>query len=735
MRQTQILALTPREDFVGRDAELRALTQQAVAATARGIILMSAPGAGAGELLRQTYDQLFQQRGFAIPVYFPWKANESASETGRRFFKTALQQYIAYRRVDSLLCTAPLTLNDLSDLALPSDYELVTTLIDRFEREQTSENEFLEFCFSMPHRLSVNGRVVYPLLDCMATQPFGPGATIAGSLLRLIRRTRGPFAIAGLRRQVAQLLHDADRTISDASGTVNIDRLDDEAASRLIDTLARRRNIKIDEASRDLIAQQLGGSPLFISTFLRTAHDKQTSLVSFLNCQRLYVDDLMGGSIKRHFDSIINGLADSSQTKRTLLRVLYESAASETRKSSLGAWKKRIGLASHEFEQLIEALHVYEMVNSTAAFIEVNTDSYPWIDYLRTQYELEVSGGPRARVVGAMLAETLKRAPQTMAQKYRRESALGLADLLPQFNCQDIPAVLFHYDRFAARYKGETPDAIESGLETESELLRLPQVIQAVCCGAITNTAGSVSERCVVAHAFENAEYETESEVVWLVTEIDSKLEASRELIEASCDRLTSLARENGFERFRIWLITREGFSKDASDFLNERKAFGSSRQQFELIAKLVSTETLEPSTIDADEYEMIIPMGEDSELVAARAVEQIARRINFQPEAINQIKTALVEACINATEHSLSPDRRIYQRFRLEDDKLVVTVASRGVVPTQLPGRNGQEASIEPNAKSRRGWGLKLIKTLMDEVEFVHVDDGTQLRMTKYLR
>ncbi len=100
MRQTQILALTPREDFVGRDAELRALTQQAVAATARGIILMSAPGAGAGELLRQTYDQLFQQRGFAIPVYFPWKANESASETGRRFFKTALQHYIAYRRVD-----------------------------------------------------------------------------------------------------------------------------------------------------------------------------------------------------------------------------------------------------------------------------------------------------------------------------------------------------------------------------------------------------------------------------------------------------------------------------------------------------------------------------------------------------------------------------------------------------------------------------------------------------------
>jgi len=34
-----------------------------------------------------------------------------------------------------------------------------------------------------------------------------------------------------------------------------------------------------------------------------------------------------------------------------------------------------------------------------------------------------------------------------------------------------------------------------------------------------------------------------------------------------------------------------------------------------------------------------------------------------------------------------------------------------------------------------RRGWGLKLIKTLMDEVEFERVDEGTSLRMVKYVR
>jgi len=133
----------------------------------------------------------------------------------------------------------------------------------------------------------------------------------------------------------------------------------------------------------------------------------------------------------------------------------------------------------------------------------------------------------------------------------------------------------------------------------------------------------------------------------------------------------------------------------------------------------------------------VVVPMGEDNELLAANTVEQIARRLSFRPEAINQIKTAVVEACINASEHSFSPDRKIYQRFRLESDRLVITISSRGVVPTNIGGNVVQNESTEPAdvSEERRGWGLKLIRTLMDEVEFERVDEGTRLRMTKYLR
>jgi len=113
--------------------------------------------------------------------------------------------------------------------------------------------------------------------------------------------------------------------------------------------------------------------------------------------------------------------------------------------------------------------------------------------------------------------------------------------------------------------------------------------------------------------------------------------------------------------------------------------------------------------------------------MIAAHAVEEIAKRAGFSAKAVRQIKTALVEACINATEHSLSPDRRIYQRITADSDKLAITIANRGL---RLADKVAPE--IVPD-QGRRGWGLKLMKGLMDEVRIEQSDDGTRITLVKY--
>ncbi len=202
----------------------------------------------------------------------------------------------------------------------------------------------------------------------------------------------------------------------------------------------------------------------------------------------------------------------------------------------------------------------------------------------------------------------------------------------------------------------------------------MPQIVYTASVASYSPSSDFICEedQCVVAHGFDGDFYTDSNEVVWLAVETDGQKEAGLGIVELWYERLTSLARRSAFGRVRLWLIAAGGFTPDAAKFLSEREIYASSRHQIELLTSHLEGEAANVVSTEAasDEFEIVIPMGGDSELIAANAAEMIARRINFQPEAINQIKTALIEACINAEEHSFSPDRKIYQRFRLERDK-----------------------------------------------------------------
>jgi serine/threonine-protein kinase RsbW len=127
----------------------------------------------------------------------------------------------------------------------------------------------------------------------------------------------------------------------------------------------------------------------------------------------------------------------------------------------------------------------------------------------------------------------------------------------------------------------------------------------------------------------------------------------------------------------------------------------------------------------------MTIPMVSETELVAARAVEQLAENMNFDSNETGRIKMALVEACINAFEHSGLAEGKVRLFFTVEGDSLIIRVENRGrrFAPQRIaPARGKKEMS-------QRGWGLSLIKELMDEVEFDRREDGVRLVMVKHLR
>ena len=66
---------------------------------------------------------------------------------------------------------------------------------------------------------------------------------------------------------------------------------------------------------------------------------------------------------------------------------------------------------------------------------------------------------------------------------------------------------------------------------------------------------------------------------------------------------------------------------------------------------------------------------------------------------------------------------------------------AENAAIKNGLNPRDWTEKNIAHMTKQiesengRRGWGLKLMRTLMDEVKFEQIDDGTRISMVKYLK
>ena len=118
--KTRILSHLQAEDFIGRTREIAEVLRHANGATASsGMLILSAPTSGLSELLRQIYDQLFEEQGEIIPLYFSFSKNDRTPEqTARHFLQTFLSQIIAFRRGDPKILDSAPDICEISELAL-----------------------------------------------------------------------------------------------------------------------------------------------------------------------------------------------------------------------------------------------------------------------------------------------------------------------------------------------------------------------------------------------------------------------------------------------------------------------------------------------------------------------------------------------------------------------------------------------------------------------------------------
>jgi serine/threonine-protein kinase RsbW len=142
-------------------------------------------------------------------------------------------------------------------------------------------------------------------------------------------------------------------------------------------------------------------------------------------------------------------------------------------------------------------------------------------------------------------------------------------------------------------------------------------------------------------------------------------------------------------------------------------------------------------STATLREVTLTLPMLPDMEIAATRTVTALAEFMEMSPDRVDEVRMAVLEACINAFEHSGSKDGKVSLTFSVlgegaVPEKLEIRVCDAGIgfEPSDV-----REPKIEDKlkAKSKRGWGLKIIRGLMDEVEIRSGKGGTTVIMSKY--
>lgn len=135
------------------------------------------------------------------------------------------------------------------------------------------------------------------------------------------------------------------------------------------------------------------------------------------------------------------------------------------------------------------------------------------------------------------------------------------------------------------------------------------------------------------------------------------------------------------------------------------------------------------------NKIELHIPSIIGSEKVALETAASVAKRMGFSDDRIEDLKTAVSEACLNAIEHGNKMDTNTTVGITLTVEKEHLQVAVKDV------GKGIDEIKV-PNIANKiegkeetRGWGMFLIKSLVNEVKFETVPEGGNIvKMIIYL-
>jgi serine/threonine-protein kinase RsbW len=135
--------------------------------------------------------------------------------------------------------------------------------------------------------------------------------------------------------------------------------------------------------------------------------------------------------------------------------------------------------------------------------------------------------------------------------------------------------------------------------------------------------------------------------------------------------------------------------------------------------------------------FTLQVPSSTENLALIREFVTSVGRQATLTDVEIGQLELAVDEACANVIEHAYGHDitKDVSVRATFDDERLKISVIDegRGFEPDKV-----NQKSVDELVHERRngGLGIRLIKTLMDEVSY-EIEPGlkNELHMTKLIK
>ncbi|MFQ5441818.1 MAG: ATP-binding protein [Thermodesulfobacteriota bacterium] len=723
MKDSPLFSITPDGEFFGRSVLINHIlrTAKETLHPSPSILLKGKRWVGKTEILRRVHRELFRT-ALVIPFYYQFKDFTLAADLAEDYIKELVKQYLAFTGRRPGLSGAPTSLHKLRRLLTDSGAGAAADILSRHmeAKKDSDHTALLRNAIGAPGAITKEtGLPVFLILDDLerlsGTALYRAGPAVLKEFTAALKEPSASFIASS---PVATTLEGL------LSGgyleTLQMGGLDEDDAVAMMAELSRSYSVEFDSEMLAVAARRLGGNPMYMKeVLLALKRGDRGGLKDLKGLADLYVSEVSCGAVAKALASAIELGGVNDLRVLNLLMKEAGPVSLEEICDSLDLEREGAILTAVRLER-------FDLAERTLGAVRWAGDRVER-DYIEYTCSTVLRGMSPEEARTWMVRDILKEGFAVKSEKIREELKEETFAVIKSFEGRPMPAALFRAAAFAD--KG-------AHVEKGGEEITLPFITG--CFDAAAAERNEKGVPVVIAHGFQNKRYNAGNEVVWITGVKDSAMPVNTGDVKNFLRRAAILSKRFQSGRVMRWLVSREGFSKEAMTILDREGVYSTDGAALDLLRKKsLATASEAPSDSGFSphsfkEFEVVLPASKNAELVGVRAAAEISSEMGFDEESIARIKASVVEACINAFEHRGTRAGKTHLRFVSAPDRLTIYISNPGVdfdETSLVKSREGSGA-----LPRKRGWGIELMKGFMDEVRFERVDGGARMVLVKYL-